>query len=132
LKFEVFQSELLLDGLYDSTDIDAAGNSALHYAASGGAGYEHFAALIDAGVNPWQINTAGQLFLHCLRPHLKQSGSENLDENLVTVFNTDLINLLNRFQPKGAFRWRDNEGRTVMDALESNITGAEMREQTRR
>jgi hypothetical protein len=41
-----------------------------------------------------------------------------------------LIDLLNAFQPKGAFRWRDNEGRTVLDALASNIKDTEIRTQT--
>jgi ankyrin repeat protein len=130
LKLEVFQLELQLNGFYDPTSLDAAGNSALHYAASGGAGFDQFAALIKVGCNPYQINTAGQLFLHCLRPYIKRPGSDAVDENLIALFNADLINLLNCFQPKGAFRWRDNEGRTVLDALASNITDAEMRAQT--
>jgi len=129
LKLEVFKAELKLDGIYDVSALDMVGNSALHYAASGGAGFEHFAALIKAGANPYQINTAGQLFLHCLRPYIKQTGSEDLDENLAAVFHADLINLLNSFQPKGAFRWRDNEGRTVLDAIASNIMDTGIRAQ---
>jgi ankyrin repeat protein len=130
LKLEVFKADLKLDSKYDITALDKAGNSALHYAASGGAGFEHFLALIQAGANPYQINTAGQLFLHCLRPHIREIGSEGFDDNLVAVFHADLVNLLNFFQPKGAFRWRDNEGRTVLDALASNIKDTEMRTRT--
>jgi hypothetical protein len=130
LKLEVFKADLKLDSKYDITALDKAGNSALHYAASGGAGFEHFLALIQAGANPYQINTAGQLFLHCLRPHIREIGSEGFDDNLVAVFHADLVNLLNSFQPKGAFRWRDNEGRTVLDALASNIKDTEIRTRT--
>jgi hypothetical protein len=126
----VFNAELKLNTKYDVTALDKAGNSALHYAAAGGASFEHFSILIRAGVNPYQINTAGQLFLHCLRPHLRDVGFPSLNENLIAVFHADLVNLLNKFQPKGAFRWRDNEGRTVLDALASNIKDKELRTQT--
>jgi len=130
LGLAVFKAELKLDTKYDIAALDKAGNSALHYAASGGAGFEHFAALILAGVDPYQINTAGQLFLHCLRPHIREIGSVGFDDKLVTGFHTDLVDLLNDYQPKGAFRWRDNEGRTVLDALASNISNAEVRART--
>lgn len=130
LGLAVFKAELMLDTKYNIAALDKVGNSALHYAAAGGAGIEHFAALIQAGVNPWQINTAGQLFLHCLRPHIREIGSEGFDDNLVAMFHAGLIDLLNSFQPKGAFRWRDNEGRTVLDALASNIKDTEIRTQT--
>ena len=86
--------------------------------------------MILAGVDPCQINTAGQLFLHCLRPHIREIGSVGFDDKLVTGFHTDLVDLLNDYQPKGAFRWRDNEGRTVLDALASNISNAEVRART--
>jgi hypothetical protein len=115
---------------YDITALDKVGNSALHYAAAGGASYDHFAALIEAGVDPYQLNTAGQLFLHCLRPHIRDIGVEGFNEELVAVFHADLINLLNRFQPQCAFRWRDNEGRTVLDALASNVKDNEIRTRT--
>jgi hypothetical protein len=130
LGLAVFKAELMLDTKYNIAALDKVGNSALHYAAAGGAGIEHFAALVEAGVNPWQINTAGQLFLHCLRPHIREIGSEGFDDNLVAMFHAGLIDLLNSFQPKGAFRWRDNEGRTVLDALASNIKDTEIRTQT--
>jgi ankyrin repeat protein len=130
LKLGVFKAELKLKTKYDVTALDKAGNSALHYAAAGGASFDHFSTLIRAGVNPYQINTAGQLFLHCLRPHLRDIGFLGLDGNLIAVFHADLVNLLNTFQPKGAFRWRDNEGRTVLDALASNIKDIELRTQT--
>ena len=130
LKLGVFKAELKLKTKYDVTALDKAGNSALHYAAAGGASFDHFSTLIRAGVNPYQINTAGQLFLHCLRPHLRDIGFLGLDGNLIAVFHADLVNLLNTFQPKGAFRWRDNEGRTVLDALASNIKDIELRTRT--
>ncbi|KAG0645503.1 Ankyrin repeat-containing cofactor 2 [Hyphodiscus hymeniophilus] len=98
-------------------DLDTTGNSALHYAAAGGANYEHFNALIKAGVNPYHLNTNGQLFLHCLRPILKESDCEAFDQHLLTAFNLNLVNLLNHFRLSGAFRWRDNEGMTAVDAL---------------
>ena len=132
LGLAVFKAELKLDTKYQIAALDKAGNSALHYAASGGAGYEHFAALIHAGVDPYQINTAGQLFLHCLRPYIREIGSEGFDDKLVTGFHTDLVDLLNKFQPKGAFRWRDNEGCTVLDAIASNISNATLRDRTLR
>ncbi len=130
LKLGVFTAELKLKTKYDVTAVDKAGNSALHYAAAGGASFEHFSTLILAGVNPCQINTAGQLFLHCLRPHFRDVGFHGFDGNHIAVFHADLVNLLNTFQPKGAFRWRDNEGRTVLDALASNIKDIELRTQT--
>lgn len=117
-------AELRLD-IYTFSDQDTAGNSALHYAAAGGASFEHFNALIQAGVNPYQLNTGGQLFLHCLRPKLKSSGCESFDTNLVTAFNLNLVNLLNYFRLTGAFRWRDNEGMTAVDALALQIDDVE-------
>jgi hypothetical protein len=130
MKLEVFQAELKLEGIYDITALDMTGNSALHYAASGGAGSKHLDALIQAGADPCQVNSAGQLFLHCLRPHIKETNSGGFDGDLITAFNADLINLLNSFQHTGAFRWRDNDGRTVLDALASKITDEEIRTET--
>lgn len=112
----VFMAEVILP-LSEPHVLDAAGNSALHYAAAGGASFQHFTALINAGANPDQLNTAGQLFLHCLQPKLSEIGSEGYDNELVSLFKADLVNLLNNFHSKGAFRWRDNEGNTPMDAL---------------
>jgi len=138
LKFEVFVAELKLQGcrgleaIYDVTALDAAGNSALHYAAAGGASFDHFWALIKAGANPYQINTGGQLFLHCLRPHIKNAGSDSFDIDLLDLFNANLINLLNTFQPKGAFKWRDNAGMTPLDALAVNFGDNEIRDDTYR
>jgi hypothetical protein len=135
-KLEVFLAELNLQGIsgqtsiYDVGAIDVTGNSALHYAASGGAGYDHFSALIRAGANPFQLNTAGQLFLHCLRPYLRKDGFQSFDENLVSIFNADLINLMNDFQPSGAFRWPDNEGQTPLDYLALRLTDSHIRWQT--
>ena len=122
LKLEVFLAELQLDKVYNITDLDATGNSALHYAAAGGASYEHFNALIKAGVNPYRLNTNGQLFLHCLRPILKNSDCEAFDKHLLTAFNLNLVNILNYFRLTGAFRWRDNEGMTAVDALALQVS----------
>jgi ankyrin repeat protein len=122
LKFEVFASELNLLGIYDVTALDAAGNSALHYAAIGGARLEYIAALIRAGINPCQINTSGELFLHCLRPTIEQANLR-FEENVFPAFKTNLINLLNDLGQKynGFFRWRDNGGRTALDTFVSSI-----------
>ncbi len=128
LKPGKFSSELKRDRLYDLSAVDAAGNSALHYAAVGGAGYEQLLSLITAGVNPYQINTLGQLFLHCLRP-----GSDSISDTSIDLFNMDLVDLLNLLEPRGAvaaLRWRDNEGRTVLDALAAQMTGIEMKTHT--
>ena len=121
LKREVFMSELKLDSIYDFKDLDTAGNNALHYAAVGGADFEHFAALIHAGANPYQLNTAGQLFLHYLHPQLKNPDPGSFDARLVTTFYSNLVNFLNCFQLTPAFRWRDNEGRNAADALAVKI-----------
>lgn len=118
-----------LDVLYDVTALDATGNSALHYAAAGGAGFEHFTSLIQIGVSPYQLNTAGQLFLHCWQPHLQKSKQNAISGDFIALFNADLVNLLNHFQPTGAFRWRDNEGKTVLDSLACVLTH-EIKEQT--
>ena len=125
LKLEVFMAELRLDAIYDFSDLDAAGNSALHYAAAGGATYEHLNALIKAGVNPNQLNTCGQLFLHCMRPKLKSLGDDSADPHLLTAFKLDLVNLLNQFRNTGAFRWHDNKGMTAVDSLALHINDAE-------
>jgi hypothetical protein len=61
--------------------LDAANNSSLHYAAAGGARFEHFNLLVELGIRPCQLNTAGQLFLHCWRPHIEDS-KDSLDQNL--------------------------------------------------
>ncbi|KAH9220777.1 hypothetical protein DL95DRAFT_382695 [Leptodontidium sp. 2 PMI_412] len=123
-----FQAELKRERFYDILALDAAGNSALHYAAVGGASYEHFLALIEAGVNPYQINTVGQLFLHCMWP-----GSDSTCDTSITLFTFDLVNLLNSLEPRGAvaaLRWRDNEGRTVLDAIAAQITSHDITKQT--
>ncbi|TAQ91197.1 hypothetical protein B7494_g482 [Chlorociboria aeruginascens] len=105
MEFQVFQAELKrqvtrdLEMIGDPSVVDAAGNNALHFAAAGGAGFDHFLALIAVGVDPSQINTAGQSFLHCLRPYIRKSESEPCDMNLVTQFHADLINTLNK-QPE--------------------------------
>jgi hypothetical protein len=128
LELAAFKLEVNRNSLDDISALDAAGNSALHYAAVGGAGYEQLLVLIDAGVDPYQTNTLGQLFLHCLQP-----GSDKVSDSSIALFNMDLVDLLNRLEPKGALaalRWRDNEGRTVLDALAAQMTGSEMKTQT--
>lgn len=105
---EVFRA--CLTSRPDIGDIDGSGNSALHYAAAGGASLAHFSALIDAGVNPYQLNTAGQLFLNCLTP---SAGFTSVDPQSLELFSMNLVYLLNLFQANGGFRWRDNDGNTI-------------------
>ncbi|KAL2073550.1 hypothetical protein VTL71DRAFT_10876 [Oculimacula yallundae] len=128
LSLNEFLAELRREGLYDFTAVDAAGNSALHYAAAGGASYEHFLALIGTGVNPYLVNTDGQLFLNCI-----WAGSGSACDTSVTLFTFELVNLLNLLEPKGAvaaLRWRDNEGRTVLDSIAAQISSHEVTTQT--
>ncbi|KAF4633572.1 hypothetical protein G7Y89_g4554 [Cudoniella acicularis] len=123
LKFEVFASELNLSGIYyDLTAIDAAGNSALHYAAIGGATLGCITSLLDAGINPCHINTCGELFLHCMRPQFDQV-KLGFEADVFPAFKTNLVNLLNDLSQKysGFFRWRDNAGRTALQTFISNI-----------
>ena len=147
LKLELFKSELKLLGIdghaaiYDVAAIDAAGNSALHYAAAAGGGFDHFDALIAAGVNPYHLNTAGQLFIHCLRPSFKKGGSKVFDVSNsepardlamegdleVNLFVRDLIDLLNRFNTAGLFMWPDNEGKKALEILSLHITNSDIK-----
>jgi hypothetical protein len=139
LKFEVFEAETRLQGfdghnkVYDFAAVDAAGNSGLHYAAAAGAGLDVFSALMNSGVDPYRINTAGQLFLHCLRPSINTPDGEKATDTV--EFQLELINFLNSLQPlvgKCAFRWRDNEGRTALDSYALQIQDTSLREQTLR
>jgi hypothetical protein len=123
LKLEVFLSELKLQGVYDFCALDAAGNSALHYAAAGGAGYQHLKALIDAGVDPYIANTAGELFIYCLRP----IEPFTLEPNSDCLKSDDLIKLLKLLQHDRVFDWRDNDGQTIMHALALKITEPELK-----
>ncbi|KAH7407375.1 hypothetical protein BKA64DRAFT_640309 [Cadophora sp. MPI-SDFR-AT-0126] len=113
-----FLQELKSDSI-DLCVVDAAGNTALHYAAAGGASFEHLSALIDVGADPYRTNTLGQLFLHYIVP----------DQDLpISLFRLVLVNFLNSLGPKGAvnaLRWRDNEGRTVLDNLAAQMEGQE-------
>jgi len=139
LKLEVFKAETKLQGfgghneVYDFAGVDAAGNSGLHYAATAGAGLDICSALVRSGVDPYQINTAGQLFLHCLRP---STNTFDWDKGTDTVeFQLELINFLNSLQRlvgKCAFRWRDNEGKTALDSYVLQISDKSLREQTLR
>jgi hypothetical protein len=123
LKLEVFLSELRLEGVYDFCALDAAGNSALHYAAAGGAGYQHLKALIDVGVDPYIANTAGELFIYCLRP----IEPFTLEPNSDCLKSDDLIELLKLLQHDQVFDWRDNDGQTIMHALALKITEPELK-----
>jgi len=123
LKLEVFLSELKLEGVYDFCALDAAGNSALHYAAAGGAGYQHLKALIDVGVDPYIANTAGELFIYCLRP----IEPFTLEPNSDCLKSDDLIKLLKLLQHDRVYDWRDNDGQTIMHALALKITEPELK-----
>jgi ankyrin repeat protein len=123
LKLEVFLSELKLEGVYDFCALDAAGNSALHYAAAGGAGYQHLKALIDVGVDPYIANTEGELFIYCLRPIEPYT----LEPNSDCLKSDDLIKLLKLLQHDRVFDWRDNDGQTIMHALALKITEPELK-----
>jgi hypothetical protein len=123
LKLEVFLSELKLEGVYDFCALDAAGNSALHYAAAGGAGYQHLKALIDVGVDPYIANTAGELFIYCLRP----IEPFTLEPNSDCLKSDDLVKLLKLLKHERVFDWRDNDGQTIMHALALKITEPELK-----
>jgi hypothetical protein len=106
--------------------MDVAGNSALHYAAGFGASYAHLIALIDAGVPPYQLNTANQSFFHCLRPQ-KFVGPDGWD---LDSAKSNLIVLLKQLDPRFIFGQQDNDGQTVLHGLASHITEPELREST--
>jgi ankyrin repeat protein len=112
-----------LTEVYDFGALDAAGNTALHYAAAGGASFLHLKALIDAGVDASVANTAGELFIHCLRP-LQPFTLEPNDDCLK---GDDLINLLELLQPDRVFDWRDNNGQTILHALALKIADTELK-----
>jgi ankyrin repeat protein len=123
LKFEVFLSELRLEGVYEFGALDAAGNTALHYAAAGGGSFLHLKALIDAGVDPYAANTAGELFIYCLRPLQPFT----LELNPDCLKGNDLINLLKLLQPERVVGWRDNNGQTIFHALALKVTDPELK-----
>jgi len=123
LKFEVFLSELRLVGVYEFGALDAAGNTALHYAAAGGANFLHLKALIDAGVDPYAANTAGELFIHCLRPLQPFT----LEPNSDCLKGDDLIRLLELLHPERVFGIRDNNGQTILHALALKIADPELK-----
>lgn len=125
LKLQDFEAELRSEDLHDIQALDAAGNSALHYAAASGASYAHLKALIDAGVPVYAQNTANQNFLHCLRPC--DAGTESCS---VDCFKLGLIKLLELIEPKIAFGQQDNDGQTILHVLASYITIPELRERT--
>ena len=136
LKFEVFEAELKLklDPLYDLQAIDMAGNSGLHYAAAGGAGPRCLNALINAGLDPYLLNTAGQLFLHCWTLHPPDNdnrSSQTLDD---VLFQPELVNLLNRMNSRGtaASKWRDNDGYIPFDVRKPITQDPKLDEHIRR
>ena len=125
MKLQEFEDELKSKDPDDVQALDAAGNSALHYAAASGASYDHLKALIDAGVPLYARNTATENFLHCLRPCNADAKSCSLD-----CFKFGLIKLLELIEPKFAFGQQDNDGQTILHVLASHITEPELREQT--
>ena len=128
LKFEVFLSELMLIGVYDINARDAAGNTALHYAAAGGASFRHLSALISAGADPYAANMAGELFIYCLRP----IEPFTLEPNMDCLNSEDLIQLLQLVQLNKVYKWRDNDGQTLLHALYSKISEPQLRAQVLR
>jgi hypothetical protein len=141
LPLEVFQAEIKnvkfeleregssdTDTPHDLISLDAAGNSSLHYAAAGGSRFEHFKSLIEHGVSPYQLNSAGQLFLHCWQPHIADS-TQGPDDHLVSLYYEDLESLLNLLQWQ-FFRWRDNDGKTVLDSLACVIKDERIQQRT--
>lgn len=123
LKLEVFLSELRLKDVYNFGALDAAGNTALHYAAAGGASFLHLKALIDVGVDPYLANTAGELFIYCLRPLQPFT----LEPNSDCLRGDDLIRLLGLLQLERVSKWRDNDGQTVMHALALKISEPDLK-----
>jgi hypothetical protein len=115
LMVDELRDELRLD-VYEIMATDAAGNSALHYAAAFGASYSHLNALIDAGVPPYQLNTANQNFFHCLRPLEVGSNGDNLSSIKASLFK-----LFNRLD-SSIMGQQDNDGQTVLHTLASQIT----------
>jgi hypothetical protein len=118
-----FKDELSFGVFYDFQALDAAGNTALHYAAASGASPSHLKALIVAGVPPYQQNTAKQNFLHCLRHN---SDIDGWDPDCSEV---NLIQLLDLLEPKVIFGQQDNYGQTVLHVLTSHVTEQEGRDQ---
>ena len=123
LKLEVFLSELRLEGVYNFDGVDAAGNTALHYAAAGGASFRHLKALLDSGVNPYAANTSGELFIYCLRPLQPFT----LEPNSDCLKSDDLISLLNLLDSSRIQNWRDNDGQSILHALYSKISEPDLR-----
>lgn len=124
LKLEVFLSELKLEGVYDFNGVDAAGNTSLHYAAAGGASFRYLKALIDNGADPYAANTAGELFIYCLRPLQPFTLEPNSD---CLKSDDDLINLLNLLDLQRVQNWRDNDGQSILHALYSKISDPDLR-----
>jgi hypothetical protein len=125
LPFAEFKAEMDLMNSLELQAVDAAGNTALHFAAAAGASVSHLKALIDAGVPYSRQNTGKQNFLHCLRPARFRSQSCNQD-----CFEMGLDQLLKSLDPKLVFDHQDNNGRTVIQALASHINNGLSRQST--
>lgn len=125
LNLQEFEAALKSKDPRDIQALDAAGNSALHYAAISGASYDHLRVLIDASVPLNTRNTANQNFLHTLRPCDDHTESSNVD-----CFKFGLIKLLELIEPRIDLGQQDNDGQTVLHVLASHITEPELREQT--
>ena len=108
------------------TSLDRAGNSSLHYAAAGGATFDHFQLLMRLGISSYQLNTAGQLFLHCWKPRIDYSVLDSVSQESQALRN-DIESLL-KILPPAFFRWRDNEGKTVLDSLASVVKDEELKQ----
>jgi hypothetical protein len=114
------QRQITIDGAGSYLlSLDSANNSSLHYAAAGGANFEHIDLLVQLGINPFQLNTTGQLFLHCWRPQFKSS-MHLFDQNLSSAFFKDINHLLKVLPPE-AFRWRDDNGNTFLESITSVV-----------
>jgi hypothetical protein len=125
MTLQEFEAELKSKDPDDVRALDAAGNSALHYAAISGASYTHLTALIDGGVPLYARNTANQNFLHCLQPCDADTKCRSID-----CFKLGLIKLLELIEPRIAFSQQDNDGQTALHVLASYITEPELRDRT--
>jgi len=79
--------------------------------------------LIDVGVDPYIANSAGELFIYCLRPLQPFT----LEPNSDCLRGDDLIKLLGLLQLERVSNWRDNDGQTVMHALALKISEPDLK-----
>lgn len=125
LSIAEFKTEIDLMSPLELQAVDAAGNTALHYAAAAGASVAHLKALVEADIPYSRQNTGKQNFLHCLRPAQFRSQSCNQD-----CFEMGLDHLLKFLDPKLVFNHQDNNGQTVIQALASHINNGLCRQST--